>query len=64
MTEPEAIPTQEQPGSDAAIEAGCRCPVLDNGHGWGYITEGQYVISGDCPMHAAPLVAAGRTRRG
>lgn len=40
------------PGSREAIEAGCTCPVLDNGHGkgssWGpdkfWITEG-------CPLH-------------
>ena len=42
------------PGSDEAIEAGCKCPVLDNGHGWGYITEGQFVIAGSCPLHAEP----------
>lgn len=40
------------PGSPAAIAAGCRCPVLDNGHGrgsgWG---PGEFWISGDCPLH-------------
>jgi len=39
------------PGSDAAIAAGCICPVLDNGHGrrpgpWGFI-----IVVG-CPVHA------------
>ncbi len=38
------------PGSDEAIEQGCSCPVLDNGHGAG-IGGGQYWIGGNCPMH-------------
>ena len=25
------------PGSDEAIAAGCTCPVIDNGHGRGYM---------------------------
>jgi hypothetical protein len=25
------------PGSDEAIEMGCWCPVIDNGHGNGYM---------------------------
>lgn len=36
-----------RPGSDDAIADGCRCPVLDSGHGhadW-------VVIAGDCPLH-------------
>jgi hypothetical protein len=39
------------PGSRKAIKAGCKCPVLDNGHGWGYIVQGQYVMMEDCPLH-------------
>lgn len=46
------------PGSDEAIAAGCTCPVIDNGHGRGYMggvtdDKGQtvFVISGDCPLH-------------
>ena len=46
------------PGSDEAISAGCRCPVMDNGHGRGYLggvtdDKGQtvYIFSGDCPLH-------------
>lgn len=46
------------PGSDKALKEGCRCPVLDNGHGWGYIVEGQFVMSGDCPLHGASVKAA------
>lgn len=41
-----------QPGSDAAINQGCKCPVLDNAHGRGYMgIPGIYVYSGDCPLH-------------
>jgi len=29
------------PGSDKAIDAGCTCPVLDNGHGRGYLGASQ-----------------------
>jgi len=40
------------PGSDEAIDNGCTCPVLDNGHGRGYMgVEGKFVISFDCPLH-------------
>lgn len=40
------------PGSDAAIAAGCLCPVLDNAHGRGWLgQEGVYCHSGDCPIH-------------
>ena len=48
------------PGSDEAAALGCRCPVLDNGHGRypyrGYdeVTgEALWVIMADCPLHAA-----------
>jgi hypothetical protein len=37
------------PGSDAALDQGCTCPVLDNGHGRG---DGPFWINGDCPLHA------------
>ena len=40
------------PGSDAAIKAGCTCPVMDNGHGRGaYGMAGQYWITEGCPLH-------------
>ena len=45
------------PGSDAAINQGCRCPVLDNAHGrgaWG--SEGPeafFWTSKLCPLHNA-----------
>lgn len=44
------------PGSDEAIAAGCRCPILDNGRGRGYgILNGvpQFVFNMDCPLHGA-----------
>ena len=36
------------PGSDAAQEQGCLCPVLDNGHGRG---DGPFWINVECPLH-------------
>lgn len=40
------------PGSEAAIAAGCNCPVLDNGRGAGYLGTGFFVISAECPVHS------------
>jgi hypothetical protein len=41
------------PGSDAALVDGCKCPVLDNGRGWGSrYGEGTYVVRDDCPLHS------------
>lgn len=42
------------PGSDAAIKAGCTCPVLDNGHGKGVGGNGEkhgWWFTEDCPLH-------------
>lgn len=38
-----------RPGSDTAIEAGCTCGPLDNGHGH---RSPFNVIAGNCPVHA------------
>lgn len=42
------------PGSDEALERGCTCPVLDNGHGrgfpWGDV-DPCFWINGRCPLH-------------
>ncbi len=45
---------QPNPGSDAARDAGCRCPVLDNGHGRSapFPPDGWW-INEECPMHGA-----------
>lgn len=47
------------PGSTEAQEAGCRCPVMDNGRGRGLWTDEngttQYVMRQDCPLHGWPL---------
>lgn len=49
---------QPNPGSDEAIEQGCKCPVMDNNRGkglpWpngngGYDTA--FWMSADCPLH-------------
>ena len=40
------------PGSDAAVAAGCRCPVMDNARGRGYLGQpGVFVMMADCPLH-------------
>lgn len=40
------------PGSQAAIEIGCICPVLDNAHGKGYTGQpGVFVRNTNCPVH-------------
>lgn len=44
------------PGSDAAIKMGCKCPVLDNGHGSGCGWVGEdgtelFWQSDICPIH-------------
>ena len=41
------------PGSSEALDLGCRCPVLDNAHGIGYMgVPGRWVYSSDCPLHS------------
>lgn len=48
-----AAPTEPPaPGSEAAIDAGCTCPIFDNAHGRGYFGQaGIYVINASCPLH-------------
>lgn len=51
---PDEIMREAKPGSDAAVRKGCRCPILDNGHGRGYLGDGDkfgWVIDCNCPMH-------------
>ena len=42
------------PGSDAALDRGCTCAVLDNHHGRGFPWEGEttFWITQGCPLHA------------
>jgi len=44
------------PGSDNAVDAGCKCPVLDNGRGKGAFGfgggSGSFWINGDCKLHS------------
>lgn len=45
-------PDIPNPGSDAALKLGCKCPVLDNARGRGhYGVPGRFVISSLCPVH-------------
>jgi hypothetical protein len=46
------------PGSREAVEAGCTCPVSDNGRGRGWMGgvkdergETLFVYTGGCPVH-------------
>lgn len=49
----ERTPLPPNPGSDAAIAQGCICPVMDNGHGRGWMGQpGIFVYTDGCPVHA------------
>ena len=44
------------PGSAEALKNGCKCAVMDNGYGKGYLGDGEkygWWVSGDCPIHGA-----------
>lgn len=45
------------PGSNEAIELGCKCPVIDNAHGKGIVINGEvmYWYSQDCGIHNQSL---------
>lgn len=48
--------TIPNPGSNEALNQGCRCPVLDNGHGKGHFGDGAkygWWINSDCPLHGS-----------
>lgn len=56
-----AIPN---PGSAEAVQLGCTCPVIDNGHGRGYLggmkrADGStvFVYSDGCPVHCRAVSA-------
>ena len=46
---------QPNPGSPAALSAGCLCPVLDNEHGAGFPYPGgkgpAFWVNAACPLH-------------
>ena len=45
------------PGSNEAIQQGCKCPVIENNRGKGYMgLEGVYVYSGGCDLHIAEAI--------
>lgn len=54
--------TTPAPGSQAARDAGCRCPIIDNGYGKGIYGGAIREPDGspafwyvdDCPVHVAP----------
>lgn len=40
------------PGSPSSVQEGCRCPMIDNRFGNGYMgMEGVFVYSSACPIH-------------
>lgn len=44
------------PGSIEATDAGCTCPIVDNGFGRGRHGEpGTYVFTCGCPIHSPNL---------
>lgn len=48
--------TKPNPGSEDARKLGCRCPIIDNGHGKGsrYRDDNgkqTFVINTRCPVH-------------
>lgn len=59
------------PGSEAALDQGCTCPVIDNAHGRGWrggvkdkITgETLYVYTHGCPVHC-PVETQSKERDG
>jgi hypothetical protein len=51
------------PGSDEAVARGCRCPVIDNGRGRGYMGQPDiFVLSADCPLHWPPKEKEPKTK--
>jgi len=49
------------PGSEEAQQAGCKCPVIDNHYGEGFIMNGERVfwMSENCPLHGHTLTSEG-----
>lgn len=54
MSEEQKPPTPN-PGSTAAVEAGCTCPVMDNNHGLRPpLPPRGWWVNHSCPMHGKP----------
>lgn len=52
------------PGSNEAIKLKCSCPVMDNGHGKGYMgQQGIFYINETCPLHGTKSKEAQNARR-
>ena len=56
------MPDLPNPGSDAALDLGCTCPVLDNAHGRGIgkdpkTGETLFWYTADCKLHSRPVEA-------
>jgi hypothetical protein len=44
-----------KPGTDAAVNRGCKCPVIDNHRGKGYHGDGKnlgWIITEGCHLHS------------
>jgi hypothetical protein len=51
--EKEKIPNA---GSTEAYEQGCKCPIMDNNYGKGYMgMEDVFVFNTQCPLHGEAL---------
>lgn len=62
--EGDGMDNKPNPGSNEAIDQGCLCPVLDNGHGKGYLDgvkdkngKTVFVINCVCPLHGVKIHA-------
>jgi len=57
--------TKPPPGSPEALEKGCECPVIDNGHGKGAYIDHKgkpvYWFNKECPLHGEAEEINGET---
>lgn len=44
------------PGGPDAVKAGCKCPIIDNGHGVSPRPDGGFVFDCMCPVHGEPAI--------
>lgn len=44
------------PGTQEAIDAGCKCPVIDNHYGLGWDGQGRdFIYNMDCELHGSGM---------